>query len=174
MLFDLSIQLKYLLGDPGPRSELYREFTHVTRHEQSSPLAQNPTGLISQRVADSPIRPEGEERNKREFDRVESKFTRAGGRLWDKWYCMSAYDLANSVGRLGEYRVVYASCSAWAHGDPTSTENVASHTFTEPSTVFALAMQYYGRMLLRVAEELKIVLTGDQYQVLQTLDQNLS
>ncbi len=166
-LFELAMQFEYLMDDPVPRAQRYLDFTHVTRHKQSSAIASNPSGPISTLIAQSHLREEGEKRNKAEYERVRNQFmmTTKKGRAkpCDNWYCMSIYDLADKVGWLGEYRVIYAECSAWAHGDPFSTQQIASHPFADPNAVFTLCSQYYARMLLKIADVGKVVLTSEQH-----------
>ena len=173
-LFELAMQFEYLMDDPGPRSEQYLEFTHITRYKQISAIAKNPTGRISQQLARSPLRAEGEKRNKMEYERVLPRFRRKGTSVWDKWYCMSTRDLAEKVGWGGEYRFVFALTSAWAHGDPSSTEQVTSDPFTKPDIVFNLCLQYYARMLLKLADTTKIVLTSEQYKGLKAFTTQFS
>jgi len=130
-MFELALQLHYLLDDPEARAQKYLDFTHITKFKRSSALAANPIGPISRAVAASPLRTEGEPRNRAEYDRVRPQFLKGKKKknVWDKWYCMDARKLAEQVGWGGEYQVVYTACSAWAHGDPFSTEEITAHPF---------------------------------------------
>ena len=173
-MFELSLQFEYLMADPAPRAKQYTEFTHVTRHKWSSALASNPSGTISKQMAESPMRGEGEKRNVNEYNRVRPRFQRADRQMWSAWYCMSIHDLAKSVGRPGEYRLVYKSCAAWAHGDPFSTERVADHPFTKPNAVFMLCIGYYARMLLKLAEVGRVILSSEQFEALKHFEREVS
>jgi hypothetical protein len=170
-MFELAMQFEHLMDDPGPRAQKYSDFTHVTKYKESMALANNPVGPISQRVAESPLRAEGEPRIRAEYVRVRCNFLKDKdkSKVWDKWYCMTTFDLAKELGWLGEYRVVYTSCSSWAHGDPFSTERITSHPFAAPMHVFGLCYKYYARMLLKVADTAKVVLTSEQYEGLKAM-----
>jgi hypothetical protein len=78
---------------------------------------------------------------------------------------MSVRDLAERLGRAGEYRLVYAGCSAWAHGDASSTQ-WASHWGSNPEILFIACVGYYARMLLKLADVGRAVLTAGQHEFL--------
>lgn len=167
-MFELAMQFEYLMRDPEPRAQRYMDFTYVTRHKQAMAIADNPSGPVGRAIAESPLRPEGEPQLKAEYERVRPRFLKGTkGKVWDKWYCMSTRDLAREVGWLGEYRLVYAGCSAWAHGDPFSTQQINAHTFSHPRVIFTLCSIYYGRMLLTITNTGLVVLSSEQYEFLR-------
>jgi hypothetical protein len=169
----MALQFEYLMEDPGPRAQQYLDYTWVTKHRQSTAVANNPTGPISSWIAASPRRATGEARNKLEYDRVRAQFVKKGRkgsqRLVDNWHGMSIHDLADRLGRLGEYRLVYAGCSAWAHGDPFSTEWMTGHWTSNGPIVFIACVGYYARMLLTVADVGGAILTAEQHGFLKKL-----
>lgn len=169
-MFETWLQLEYILRDPAKRAELYLEFEHVTRYRQINDIANDPSGPIGQQIASSPLRAEGEPRNQREYDRVSPMFeykTKKGKvKIGRNWYGKSIAKLAKSLGYEGEYRLVYASCSDWAHANPFQTNRTDREGFADPATVFMLCSGYYARMLKSIADAGKIILTGEQYEFL--------
>lgn len=77
---------------------------------------------------------------------------------------MSVAQLAETMGWESEYKLWYASGSAWSHGDPFSTQYPLPFLGNESKATLWACYCYYSRMLLRVAE--KIILTSEQYNVL--------
>ena len=135
----------------------------------------NPTGPISKWLASSPNRNEGEKRNKENYDRVRKNYMMKGKKtLAPNWYKMSIRSLAKNLNREGEYKVVYALCSSWAHGDPFSTQPVTSNWITKPQTVFIVSTGYYARMLLNFADAGKIILSAEQDKFLKKLAEGIS
>ena len=175
-MFELALQYEYLMDDPEPRAQQYLDFQHITKHKQSTAVANNPSGPLSRFLASSPDRPEGEKRNKAEYDRVRPKFVRPRKRgrehLWANWYCMTVRDLAEEVGYLGEYRLAYSQCSAWAHGDPSATVGVAGalSPWGMGKNLFVLCVGYHARILLKIADVGKILLTSEQHGFLRKID----
>jgi len=169
-LLELALQFEYLMRDPEPRAQEYREYAHISKHKLSRALARNPKGPISDRLANSPNRQAGEQRNQNEYDRVRAMYevqTKKGKtNLAQHWYKMSVHDLAQTLGRDGEYRLVYALCSSWTHGDPFSTQELQSNVLTNHSLVFIVCIGYYARMLLHLADAAKLLLTADQHDYL--------
>ena len=170
-LFELAWQFEYLMQDAGPRAKDYAEFYWVTRYRHATAVAENPVGFISKQIAESAMRAEGERRNRDEYQRVKPMFTvttRQGKkRLAKKWHKMSTWELAESLGRGGEYRLIYASTSAWAHGDPFGTEPRQPHVLEHPNIALHLALSCYERMLFLIADAGRIVLSNEQYEVLK-------
>ncbi len=170
-LFELAWQFEYMMKDPEPRAKQYTEFYWITRYKQARAWADNPVGLITRRLAESPLRAEGEKRNRAEFERVKAMFmvpTKDGGeRLAGNWYKMPTRELAALLEREAEYRLVYASASAWAHGDPFRTEPRQSHELARPDIVLQLSLTCYERLLLLVADAGRIMLSSEQYEVLR-------
>jgi hypothetical protein len=162
-LFELAIQLEYLVKDPEKRADQYLEFAHVAKYRQSQALVEKPVGFIARTAAQSPARLTGEARMKKQYDRVRSRYARGKKGEWDSWYCKTVHDLADAVGWLAEYNLWYRMCSAWAHADPFQT---ARHAMLRPAAAFLTPLSYYGRMLLQGAEAKRIVLTAEQYEFL--------
>ena len=171
-LFEIALQLDYMMEDPGPRAEQYLDFTHMTRYRHVKAVTDNPSGPLARKIAQSPLRAQGERRNQAEYDRVRPRFVRTGksGRQteWTNWYGMTIRQLAEEMGRLGEYKLLYAKCCAWAHGDPFSTEWAPSQQATsDRQFVFIVCLGYYARMLLKIADVRQVLLTAEQYQTLK-------
>ena len=167
VLFELAIQLEYLLKAPQTRGAQYLEFAHVAKYQQFQAVVKKPVGVIARTIAYSPDRVSGETRMKEQYERVRSRYARGKKREWDSWYCMTVRNLADAVGRLPEYEFWYRMCSAWAHGDPYQTARYAT---LDPAATFVVSAWYYGRMLKHVAEAKRIVLTAEQYEALNTLE----
>lgn len=173
-MFETWLQLEYILRDPADRAkraELYLEFEHVTRYRRVNAIVNNPSGPFGQKIASSSMRAEGEPRNQREYDRVRSMFefkTRMGKKEVGKnWYGMSIAKLAESLGYGGEYRIVYASCSDWAHANPSQTNLTDRIGFSDPANVFMFCFSYYARTLKSIADAGKIILSDEQYGFLK-------
>jgi len=171
-MFELALQFEYLMQDPVPRAQQYLNFVHIARYRRSKALVDNPSGLIARRLASSPKRPEGEKRNKKEYDRVRPQFImideRSGRkRLPGNWYCMPVHDLADKLGWLSEYKTWYAHASDWIHSDPFSTQRELPYGGKESQMIIWVCSRYYARMLLRLSD--KIVLTAEHYELLKAL-----
>jgi hypothetical protein len=170
-MFELVWQFEFLMQAPERQAKEYAEYYWITRHKQAKALAENPVGFVSKRLAESPRRTEGEKRNRAEFERVKPMFMveKKGGkkRLAENWYKMSVRELAESLGRGGEYRLIYASASAWAHGDPFGTEPREPHILEDRTRALMLGMMCYERILFLIAEAGRIVLTNEQFEVLK-------
>lgn len=168
VMFEIVIQLEYILKEPATRSTLYLEYEHITRYKWSEYIAKHSDGPIAKRLASSPMRPEGEKRNKEIYDRVRPMFMhkegKRKGRLASNWYMMRIDELANELGYGGEYRLVYKACSAWAHGDPSRTHG--GDIFQNPKFVFEICTSFYVRMLNRIAQAGKVILTNEQVEFL--------
>lgn len=167
-LFELSLQFEFLMRDPNPpqRARQYREFEHVTRYQLFETSIKNPGGNLTRGLAMHPLRADAEPLLESEYHRVRPQFRQGDkGKLWNKWYCKTARDLAKDLNRDPEYRFWYARLSAWSHGDPVST----THRFADygPQAYVVLAGRYYARMLLLVASVQ--VLTADDYSSLKEL-----
>ena len=164
VLFEVAAQFEYLMRDPGPRAQRYREFAKVTRYFQMRAWTDEPAGEISRDLRSEEHKGD-RERDTREFEGVRGNFLRPDGkRVWDKWYCMTLRDLAREIGWEAEYRRWYGRFSTWAHGDPFSTQSVTS---MEPRQALLQCSAYYARMLLCVAD--KMILSDAQYQFLRKL-----
>ncbi|MGB2986351.1 MAG: DUF5677 domain-containing protein [Phycisphaerae bacterium] len=167
-MFELFLQLEYLLKEPEHRAKLYQEFQHVTQYRYTMAIVQNPTGYITQRIAASPLRAEGEQRIRQEYQRVrpmfEHKTSKGKKKVSNNWYGKRIKELAEELGYGGEYRVLYAACSAWAHGDPFRSGTI--DVFAEPRHLFKICTGYYKRMLRSIADTGHVFLTNEQYEFL--------
>lgn len=164
-LFELSVQFEYLMGDAEPRAELYLEYAHVTKHRKTQAWRDLP-GPIGEHLRASSLRLEGEKRNLAEYNRVKSKFPmpKKQNQVRRHWYPGTLRDLASEVGRTAEYDAVYGLYSAWAHGDPwTSDDLELGH-----GGLMELCFNW-ARILILIANEKKIILSGDAYRVLESL-----
>ncbi len=173
-LFELSLQFEYLLQDREVRSNQYAEFAHIKKHEIMQAIVHNPGGFISQQLACSPLREEGEARNKAEYDRVRPRFLNKKGGTWSKWYGNSAFWLAEILEREAEYRLIYAQTSAWSHGDPCLIMAAQIDAFGRPEIFWMILVGYYSRILCALAESFKIVLSHEQFEVLKNLAKDKS
>ncbi len=172
MMFELSLQFDFIMDDPEERAQRYLDFTHVTRYKQSQAVVKNPDGYISRTIAESPLRAEGERRNAEEYERVLPQFKRHPKGVWDKWYCMSIRELAERMGRLGEYNVLYRTSCSFAHGDPFSMREGEDFRSYPPEVVYCACCGYYARILRRVAT--KLILTNEQHELLEALAEGMS
>ena len=75
----------------------------------------------------------------------------------------------SALGHAGEYRVMYTACNAWAHGDPSQTNDAHQAGLTDRSVAFTLCTSYYARTLKSIADAGKIILSGEQYDFLDRL-----
>ncbi len=168
-LFDLSVQFEFLMLDPEARSSLYLEYEHVTRHRTTEAWLKLP-GMGAMLQA-SPLREEGDERNRREVARIESQYRikQDQTRLRMHWYPGTLRQLANEVGRTVEYDAFYSLYSAWAHGDPWTAGllDLGHSAIWHP-------LVYWARMLTRIADAKQIVLAGEHYQLLVELSKGMT
>lgn len=172
-MFELALQFEYLMRDPQSRAQQYLDYAHITKYRYFRAVASHPTGPISQAIASSPMRAAGEIRNEEEYRRVLERFLRPKGKQpWSNWYCKSIRDLADELGWAGEYRVLYAIGSSWAHADPVHTDAHSPFGQGSPDVVYVVCLHYYARMLLRVSEQL--ILTDTEYKLLKALAQEVS
>jgi len=167
-MYELFLQLEYVLKDPENRAKLYQEFRHVTQYRHAMAIVRNPTGPIAQCIAASPMRAEGEPRIKQEYQRVRPLFEHATSkgrkRVSSNWYGKRINELAEELGYGGEYRLLYAACSAWAHGDPFRSGT--RDTVADPRYLFTICTGLYARMLKSIANTGRLVLTNEQCQFL--------
>ena len=170
-MFEVWLQLEFILREPAKRAEhakRYLEFEHITRYRRINAIVKNLSGPFAQRLASSPLRAQGDARNKREYDRVRPLFeqTKKGRKksIAQNWYMMSVADLADSLGFAGEYRILYSSCSDWAHANPFRSGE--EDTFARPESIFVICTGLYARMLKSIADAAKILLTNEQYHFL--------
>lgn len=167
-LFELAIQFEYLMKDPDTRAKQYIDFQKISKYRLMK-HAQTSEGLIGTYLRQSPLRKDGEKRVEDEYLAVRDKFSRKGKskRRWDKWYCMSIYDLAEHLHRKDDYRVIYEQCSAWAHADPFSTSGDGLGPMTHAPVIFSFCIAYYARILLAIADVGKAILEAEQYDFLK-------
>ena len=77
--------------------ELYQRSTEVVGRDNQ----------ISRFIATSPLRKEGEKRNRKDFERVRSRYLVKGkGRVRQNWYEGNLRELATKINREDEYVVL--------------------------------------------------------------------
>jgi len=73
------------------------------------------------------------------------------------------------LGRTAEYEAIYGVYSAWAHGDPGTSDLIRIghggiwHAFG-----------YWAQILIQVADAKRIVLTGEHYELLVELRKGMT
>ena len=169
-LFELALQFEYLMKDAEARAALYLDFEHITKHRSVEAFVQLP-GPFGDRLRASPLRDEGEKRNRAEFDRVRDQFAakRGSRKVRRHWYPGTLRDLAKDLDRTAEYEAIYGLYSGWAHGDPWTSSLLKlehgglMHLYT-----------YWARILIQVADAKKIRLSGEAYQSLVVLAKGIT
>jgi len=86
---------------------------------------------------------------------------------------MALAELADQLGRRGEYDIWYKLASGWAHADPFATAPWQSSVGSEPHSLLMASFHFFGRMLFRAAEAKKIVLDSEQFETLARSLNNL-
>ena len=173
IMFELAAQLEFLLQRPEERAEQYLEYAKVSKYRHWKAIVENPHGLISKFVADSPDRQDGERQIQRDFDSVRHVYKKAHGGLHSNWYCKSLKEMcANDIRWVAEYNQWYVLGSGWAHGDPHASRSKFPMGMSDGSFSFLLCAHYYSRMLLKATD--KMLLTSEQYKTLTTLSQQIS
>lgn len=169
-LFELSVQFEYLMRDPEARAELYIDYEHVTRYRSEQAWLKFP-GLVGGRLRASPLRAAEEKRNRAEYDRVSGRYAgrRDPTQARNHWYPGSLRTLATEAGRTAEYDAVYGLYSAWAHGDPW-TSGLRETGYEGLWHVLA----YWSRILVQVADAKRMILSGEEYQVLAELARGMT
>lgn len=124
-MFDAYIQAAYLFIDSNEREErarLYLDYEHVERFLLSTEVSSR-SNPFSKSIASSPLRPEGEKRNRKEFDRVKAKYPvkKRNARADDvrnTWYPGNLRDLARIIGMEDEYIVFVKRSHGSIHSSP--------------------------------------------------------
>ena len=87
---------------------------------------------------------------------------------------MSIRDLAVAASKVGakypwtgEYQLLYALGSDWAHGGPMSTDSRVSTFASVSNGSFFICLMFYSRMLLGVSGEM--ILEAEHYKLLTEL-----
>jgi hypothetical protein len=165
--FELAAQFEYLMReDATVRAQRYLDYAHITHWEASQRVVGAPGGPVGQLVADSPARAGAEAQIRTDYERVREQFLDRSGKVSRTWYGMSLSELSRQIGWQAEYDMWYRQYSAWVHGDPFATGRMVR---PEGFDTFWHCMIYYGRMLKRVADAGRIVLTAEQNDVLNRL-----
>ncbi|MBL8880548.1 MAG: hypothetical protein JNG88_15655 [Phycisphaerales bacterium] len=162
-LFELSVQFEYLMKDPVLRATLYLEYKHVTKFRMMQAWTNLP-GEFGNRVRNSSFRKNGEQRNRLEYERVKQTYMMRNdaNRVRSHWYAGNLKQLAAKVDRGAEYDAIYGLYSAWAHGDSWTSEMLhAPH-----GKLWAGVFPYWARLLIRIADAKKIILSGEAYESL--------
>ncbi|MFH1110579.1 MAG: DUF5677 domain-containing protein [Planctomycetota bacterium] len=172
-LFEVSLQFEYLIQSPAQRGQLYLDYAKVTRYERVQRIVENAHGLIGQRIANSPLRAEGEIRNKQDYDSVERNYRKGKGGHWHTWHCKSVAQLASELGRRGEYDVWYSSAAGWSHGDLFATQSVSLYPGSGVEQLFQACLQFFGRMLYSVIEAKRMIIAAEPFELLRACLQNM-
>ncbi|GMU32709.1 MAG: hypothetical protein AMXMBFR20_05810 [Planctomycetia bacterium] len=177
-IFELAVQLFYLMRDRDTRAKDYLDFEHVTRKTEMDTALSGPKGEYSDLIRNSPLRPTGEKRVDAEFDRVKDRFANKKGNPHKTWYCKQFKQVVDALPSTpydwqADYAIWYAKYSGWAHGDPFSTSQDGQKPSLLPREWLMQCYTFYARMLLLVADEGKIILTAEQDQGLRNLARGL-
>lgn len=170
-LFEVSVQFEFLILDVQSRAQDYADFAKISHWKAVQELMREPVGPHAQAVLSSPLRPSAEPRIRSEYEAIRDRFKRDNGRLFDRWYRMDFRSLCSVVGRGQEYRSFYKWFCYWVHSDPDQSR---VNLDPAPSTVFMLALAWYGRVAHGMVEKGRIVLTHDENESLQYLRRNLA
>lgn len=127
-MHDAALQSEYVLeGDSalGLTSDelgrLYLDYEIVERYLLATEAMKYPSWL-SKHLAASPLRPQGEERNREAFDRVKSRYLiGSGGKVRSHWYHGNLAEIAQKVGRKVEYFYFLKLFNSAVHGGPLAT-----------------------------------------------------
>ena len=114
------------------------------------------------------MRPDGERRLRENYERVRSRFENEKGKPWRNWYGYrkSFRDLAREIGWEHEYRLWYRGFSTWVHSDPSRARH-GPGLYLGGGVLMNFCYHYYARILLRIADAGRMILTGDQYAALR-------
>ncbi len=172
-LFELAVQYQYLMDDPDNRAKDYIDFSHITKYHEVNASTANPSGSVSQYLATHPQLPQHVAIIEENYHRVLPRFKRPNNREHINWYKMGIAKLAEEVGWLGEYNLIYKSVAGWSHGDPYSTQQ-KTNIFSIHEQLFTFCMHYYARILLTIADKGMLNLPQELYAVLKTLSAEFS
>lgn len=167
-MFELSVQLEYLLQSPEVRAEDFLEFEHVSRYRLAEDINKGSQDGITRQVSQAPHRAAKVSRNKCEYERVRWRYEytdeKCKTRVRKHWYKERSFrDLCNRLERETEYKWMYKPASAWLHIDPL---DILGKRAPGASHAFLWAMRQRARVLLLVANAKEIQLPEDIRQIL--------
>ena len=153
-MFDAYLQAAFITYEPGKQQErasLYLDFEHIKKRQLSEKLLKHDT-MISRTLKDSPLRPEGEQRVKEQYDRVKDRYP---GNWPSKWYQGNLWKLAKDIGMEADYDLfvspyngcVHSSADAVRLGPPMSPEHICTMISIIASRMVQVALQYMGKRL---------------------------
>lgn len=177
-MFEVALQFEYLWTDPDRLGQQYLDYTPVTVYKTVQGIVENPSGMVSRRIAKSPVRATAEPRLRVQYEAVRGRFQTTNQKTkkkkdWQNWYGMTVDHLAGELGWDGEYRLWYKAGSAWAHGDPASAGWPLIETLFQSRMVWAMVLGFYARMILRVADCGEMILTPEQTDLLRILTKKI-
>ena len=145
--FEVSAQFEFLMQDVEPRSDQFMDYANVSRYKRQLDVVKDSKGPISERVASSPLRPEGEPRLREAYDRVRHRFQTKKGKDWNNWHGMTLSALSREIGWEREYHLWYRSFSHWVHSDPSRADRTLDY---DKNVLLTFSYHYLARMLLRI------------------------
>jgi hypothetical protein len=172
-MYDAYFQAEYLISKTDQRilrANDYFDFEHVERHKFVERVLKH-NNWISERLSSSPKRAAGEIENKKQFDRVKSRFGK-GKKLSDAtrnhWYPGNLSDIATALNKSDEYDTFLAAFNGSVHssamtmrfGPSVSAQNVLTMASTITAKVAQLSVTYNGINLSSTHQKLLSVLTS--------------
>lgn len=166
-MFEVSAQFQYLMQDRDSRARDYLDFEHITRKLEVEAALAGPKGPLCDHIRNSPLRVGGMARVNAEFARVEARYRNKKGSPHKNWYCIQFAQLVERLDTsnypwVAEHGIWYSKYSAWAHGDSFSTSHDHPNDPLQPRDWLIMSYGYLARMLLRIADDGMIILTGEQ------------
>ena len=115
-LYDLHLQILYILCDAVKRVDDYRAYMAVEQFEWVQ-LIKTSNAALAQRIrARADFAPAAAEREA-DYNKIKHRFlAKSGEKCWPHWYKGKLDDLAKEVGRLDEYKLVQKILSQIVHG----------------------------------------------------------
>lgn len=92
-------------------------------------------------------------------------------KLWTSWHGKPVAQLAGLVGWEDEYRLWYRAFSNWVHSDPSQVRGPLSY---DGRAILVYTHHYFARILLRIADHGKMILTAEQYKTLKEFARNFT
>ncbi len=130
VMFDAYLQAEYVVGNEREASERakdYLEFEHVEKYKRVQAVTEFDNSF-TRKLKASPHRPSGEKRLQEEYDRVKSRYftekrlkngkVKRGPGLRPHWYRGSLANVAKSLGKSDEYRILLSTFHGCVHSNP--------------------------------------------------------
>jgi hypothetical protein len=125
-MYDASLQAEYIISDPAKRKERatqYLEFEHVERRQTMTKVMSH-NNALTKRLASSPLKPEGESRLEREFERVKNLFQSGNkDKVRDKWCPQNMFQIAECIGKCAEYDTFVRIFSGCTHSSAMAVKH---------------------------------------------------